>query len=395
MLKTLNMKRYKVHQIVFAVTCVQVLRILVPPSTFVEARTREDLTLRRHFFSNLGAQVLGASSTAAIESTGPTFRTQRTVPEIPVATAVILLRTTQEAALDWGGPFSKPGLYQTNFNKKRSEGLEWSCDEHARRKMTNLRKSIGRLKCIVETCWDTIRPVEIRWPLKLPWLWINTPWVAANDFSFFSVLCSTNKSPTATALQGFAAFKERYANYDLSGLLNQTQLLAKDPRTNRFYFSFLNEVQFRTLQDGIKRRGEQERFGFNVGTRLYRKILEGDTVGPRIIQGDTYDPKAPVNMSSPLSGLWPPLQPPLPKGALASDLSEGSQRLMDYLRREGYCKADGCKLQSVVRLYNLLKWKVIFVLIFFWHRLGWSAKCSNKSSANQYLFFFRAFMKII
>jgi len=258
MLKTLNMKRYKVHQIVFAVTCVQVLRILLPPSTFVEARTREDLTLRRHFFSNLGAQVLGASSTAAIESTGPTFRTQRTVPEIPVATAVILLRTTQEAALDWGGPFSKPGLYQTNFNKKRSEG--------------------------------------------------------------------------------FAAFKERYANYDLSGLLNQTQLLAKDPRTNRFYFSFLNEVQFRTLQDGIKRRGEQERFGFNVGTRLYRKILEGDTVGPRIIQGDTYDPKAPVNMSSPLSGLWPPLQPPLPKGALVSDLSEGSQRLMDYLRREGYCK---------------------------------------------------------
>ena len=142
MLKTLNMKRYKVHQIVFAVTCVQVLRILLPPSTFVEARTREDLTLRRHFFSNLGAQVLGASSTAAIESTGPTFRTQRTVPEIPVATAVILLRTTQEAALDWGGPFSKPGLYQTNFNKKRSEGLEWSFAEHARRKMTNLRRQL-------------------------------------------------------------------------------------------------------------------------------------------------------------------------------------------------------------------------------------------------------------
>ena len=67
--------------------------------------------------------MLGASSTAAIESTGPTFRTLRTAPEIPVATAVILLRTTQEAALDWGGPFSKPGLYQTNFNKKRSEGL--------------------------------------------------------------------------------------------------------------------------------------------------------------------------------------------------------------------------------------------------------------------------------
>ena len=159
-------------------------------------------------------------------------------------------------------------------------------------------------------------------------------------------------------MKGFAAFKERYANYDLSGLLNQTQLLAKDPRTNRFYFSFLNEVQFRTLQDGIKRRGEQERFGFNVGKRLYRKILEGDAVGPRI-QGDTYDPKAPVNMSSPLSGLWPPLQPPLPKGALASDVSEGSQRLMDYLRREGYCK-DGRWLQVA----NLWEVKIIFVIFF-------------------------------
>ena len=39
-----------------------------------------------------------------------TYRTLRPAPEVPVATAVILLRTTQEAAMDWGGPFSKPGL---------------------------------------------------------------------------------------------------------------------------------------------------------------------------------------------------------------------------------------------------------------------------------------------
>ena len=189
---------------------------------------------------------------------GPTFRTLRKAPEIPVATAVILLRTTQEAALDWGGPFGKPGLYQTNFNKKRSES--------------------------------------------------------------------------------FAAFKERFASYDFSGLLNQSQLLEKDPRTNRLYFSFLNEVQFRTLQDGIKRRGEQERFGLNVGARLYRKILSGDAVGPRIIQGDEYDPNAPVNMSSPLSGAWPPLQPPLSQGRSVSDLANGASRLLDYLRGQGYCK---------------------------------------------------------
>ena len=189
---------------------------------------------------------------------GPTFRSLKKAPELPVATAVILLRTTQEAALDWGGPFGKPGLYQTNFNKKRSES--------------------------------------------------------------------------------FPAFKERFATYDLSGLFNQSQLLEKDPRSNRIYFSFLNEVQFRTLQDGIKRRGEQDRFGLNVGARLYRKILSGDVVGPRIIQGDEYDPKAPVNMSSPLSGAWPPLQPPLAQGRSAGDLAAGTRRLLDYLRGQGYCK---------------------------------------------------------
>lgn len=138
--------------------------------------------------------------------------------------------------------------------------------------------------------------------------------------------------------EAFPAFKERYATYDLSGLINETQLLRKDPRTNQLYFSFLNEVQFRTLQDGIKRRGEQERFGFNVGVRLYRKILQGDEVGPRIQQGESYDPKAPVNMSSPFSGVWPPLTPSLPKGKSVADLSSGVQRLLDYLRRQGYCK---------------------------------------------------------
>lgn len=252
------MQRCQVRRILLAAACIQILRSLFcAPVDFLEIKLPSTRGSRRHLWSLCGIATV-SSSAGAVDS-GPTFRTLRKPPEIPVATAVILLRTTQEAALHWGGPFSKPGLYQTNFNKKRTEG--------------------------------------------------------------------------------FADFKQRYATYDLSGLFNQIELLDKDPRTNRLYFSFLNEVQFRTLQDGIKRRAEQERFGFNVGTRLYRKILQGDTVGPRILnEGDTYDPKAPVNMSSPLSGQWPPLSPPLPTGALATDLAEGSRRLMDYLRKQGYCK---------------------------------------------------------
>lgn len=253
------MQRCQVRRILLAAICIQILRSLFcAPVDFLEVKLPSTRGSRRHLLWSLCGIATVSSSAGAVDSTGPTFRTLRKAPEIPVATAVILLRTTQEAALDWGGPFSKPGLYQTNFNKKRTEG--------------------------------------------------------------------------------FADFKQRYATYDLSALFNQIELLEKDPRTNRLYFSFLNEVQFRTLQDGIKRRAEQERFGFNVGTRLYRKILQGDTVGPRIVQGDAYDPKAPVNMSSPLSGQWPPLSPALPTGALATDLAEGSQRLMDYLRRQGYCK---------------------------------------------------------
>lgn len=57
---------------------------------------------QRHLLSSglfhTGALVL-SGETAAAETpvAGPTYRTLRAPPEIPVATAVILLRTTQEA----------------------------------------------------------------------------------------------------------------------------------------------------------------------------------------------------------------------------------------------------------------------------------------------------------
>ena len=107
----------KVHRLLLAVTCAQFLRWHGPSFGFLELSVNS----RRQLLLWSGVATVSTSA-AAVDSPGPTFRTLRPPPEIPVATAVILLRTTQEAALDWGGPFAKPGLYQTNFNKKRSEG---------------------------------------------------------------------------------------------------------------------------------------------------------------------------------------------------------------------------------------------------------------------------------
>ena len=116
------MQRCQVRRILLAATCIQILRSLFSaPVDFLEIKLPSTGS-RRHLWNCGIATVAGSSSVGAVDS-GPTFRTLRKPPEIPVATAVILLRTTQEAALDWGGPFSKPGLYQTNFNKKRTEGL--------------------------------------------------------------------------------------------------------------------------------------------------------------------------------------------------------------------------------------------------------------------------------
>jgi len=195
----------------------------------------------------------GADAVSANEI--PTFRTLRPPPEVPVETAVILLKTTQEAVMDWGGAFSKPGKYQVSFNQRRNEE--------------------------------------------------------------------------------FQAFKGRYQNYDLTGLYNQTLLESKDPRTNRLYFAFLNEVQWRTLGDGITRQSDQVRFSRVVGDRLYRKILSGDFVGPRTIgEGEN----AQVNMSSPFSGAWPSIAEPLPTGRSQGDLAEGARQLLEYLRARSYCK---------------------------------------------------------
>mmetsp|Transcript_99617 Transcript_99617/g.277359 ORF Transcript_99617/g.277359 Transcript_99617/m.277359 type:complete len:386 (+) Transcript_99617:3-1160(+) len=202
--------------------------------------------------------IVGTRPVGALEAppdVGATFRTLRAPPEIPVATAVILLRTTLEAIKDWGGALSNPGKYQVSFNKRRAESFE--------------------------------------------------------------------------------SFRTRYQNYDLTGLLNQTLLQVKDPRTNRFYFSFLNEVQWRTLGQQLTRKADAERFSRVVGDRLYRKILSGDVVGPRTIgEGDD----AQVNMSSPFSGTWPPLAAPLPRGQGPADLAKGAQLLLEYLRTQGYCR---------------------------------------------------------
>eukprot|EP00931_Biecheleriopsis_adriatica_P115167 TRINITY_DN90994_c0_g1_i1.p1 TRINITY_DN90994_c0_g1~~TRINITY_DN90994_c0_g1_i1.p1 ORF type:complete len:351 (-),score=41.32 TRINITY_DN90994_c0_g1_i1:111-1163(-) len=215
----------------------------------------------RRRFVHMGLICMMNPSNAHAE-TMPEYYEQRTrnpPPRIPVATAVILLRTTQEVAVTWGAPWDKPGSFQTRFNNMRSNGMTY--------------------------------------------------------------------------------FRTRYVNYDLSELFDETMAATVDPRTNRLYFAFLNKIHFQVLEEGLKKKNDRDTFGRLLGERLYRKILKGDVVGPRVQTDGDFDPSSPVNMSSPFSGRWPALQPPLPKGNSAEDLALGIRQILTYLQSQGYCKS--------------------------------------------------------
>lgn len=62
--------------------------------------------------------IIAPSAVNALVDSAPTFRTLQQVPEIPVETAVILLRTTAEAIVDFGC-FKDNADWQAKFSKER------------------------------------------------------------------------------------------------------------------------------------------------------------------------------------------------------------------------------------------------------------------------------------
>lgn len=99
--------------------------------------------------------------------------------------------------------------------------------------------------------------------------------------------------------------------------------------TNRFYFSFLNDAQWRVIARAIRRGPDRERFSQLVGSRLYQSILRGEDIKSDVdMQGQ--------EANLPSIGRWPQLA--VSKGSDPTVLSSGTRQLLKYLKDIGYCK---------------------------------------------------------
>mmetsp|Transcript_23477 Transcript_23477/g.54781 ORF Transcript_23477/g.54781 Transcript_23477/m.54781 type:complete len:379 (-) Transcript_23477:42-1178(-) len=138
--------------------------------------------------------------------------------------------------------------------------------------------------------------------------------------------------------EGFQSFRARYQNYDLSALFGGSDLMASGGGvTNRFYFSFLNEAQWRVI--GRQIRSSRGRLGFSrlLGERLYRKILTGEVLRNEVAEDMTND--LPQEVRDQLFiGNWPKLNSTLPKTSSLADLKDGASQLLGYLQTVGYLK---------------------------------------------------------
>lgn len=169
---------------------------------------------------------------------------------------------------------------------------------------------------------------------------LRTTYESVDDWGCYRNMGQYQKDFMGQMRGGFPAFRERYQNYDLSDLLNTSTLMQTGGGiTNRLYFSFLNDAQWRTIGQAIKRPGDRKRFSRVVGDRLYRRILQGFE-----LRADVEAPASEEDVAggfNPNIGSWPPISP-LPTGTEAADLAQGAGQLLSYLHKVGYC--DGYEL---------------------------------------------------
>eukprot|EP00929_Paragymnodinium_shiwhaense_P009014 TRINITY_DN11301_c0_g1_i1.p1 TRINITY_DN11301_c0_g1~~TRINITY_DN11301_c0_g1_i1.p1 ORF type:complete len:387 (-),score=98.91 TRINITY_DN11301_c0_g1_i1:245-1405(-) len=147
-------------------------------------------------------------------------------------------------------------------------------------------------------------------------------WGAYNSMTEYQIAFSTMRS------KAMSNFRDRYANYDLTDLFDPEKVKATGGGvTNKLYFAFLNEVQWRTIAKKIV--NQRDRFGRLIGDRLYKKILKGFE-----LRADVEAPQEePV-----VIGAVPKISQPLPAGKGAADIRTGTAQLLDYLRELGYCE---------------------------------------------------------
>eukprot|EP00434_Breviolum_minutum_P013997 symbB.v1.2.012345.t1/scaffold826.1/size159518/12 len=163
-------------------------------------------------------------------------------------------------------------------------------------------------------------------PQVLAVMLLRTTYDSVDSWGVYSDMADYQKKFSLQLRDGFESFRGRYENYDLTALYNTSKLL--ESVTNRFYFSFLNDAQWRVIGRAIRRSSDRERFSQLVGERLYNSILRGEDLKSDIaMEGEE-------NMPS--IGRWPQLA--VSKGSDATALSTGCRQLLGYLKDIGYMK---------------------------------------------------------
>lgn len=166
---------------------------------------------------------------------------------------------------------------------------------------------------------------------------LRTTYDAVEEWDCYRSMADYQRQFSLLVMNDFKNFKGRYENYDLTELFNTTRLLETRSGgvTNRFYFSFLNAAQWRTIAKAIRGKDNRDQFSRVVGDRLYRSILTGQELKADVPQDNPgFSDEAPKDSI----GVWPKLAVSLPQGRDAASISMGAKQLLEYLRGRGYCK---------------------------------------------------------
>jgi len=172
-----------------------------------------------------------------------------------------------------------------------------------------------------------------RVPKVLGVLLLRTTYETVVDWGAYPDMQIFQSKFMRTRGEGFQTFKKRHENYDLTDLYNTSSLQETGGGvTNRFYFSYLNGAQYKTIGQTIRSQRDRVRFTRLVGERIYRRtvngfLLKADDTGDNEIAG--------LNTTI---GAWPKIQPPLPVGNTAADIGRGVDQLLSYLCKQKYCE---------------------------------------------------------
>lgn len=167
---------------------------------------------------------------------------------------------------------------------------------------------------------------------------LRTTYNSVSDWGVYESMATYQRNFWFQLRDGYETFRERYKNYNFGDLYNATKLAMTRSGgvTNRFYFAFLNDAQWRVIGQAIRRPGDRTRFGRVVGDRLYRAILKGEELRNDLPEGS--EPVSEEEAAFNRVGTWPQISQPLPTGAAPADVRQGVTQLLEYLRAQKYCE---------------------------------------------------------